>query len=71
VKNAKAEAEKCRISLRTIRKEANEKIKKLQKDGLTEDSAKKAEQSVQNITNDYSAKVEKHLEVKEKEVMTV
>jgi ribosome recycling factor len=71
VKNAKAEAEKCRISLRTIRKEANEKIKKLQKDGLTEDSAKNAEQSVQNITNDYSAKVEKHLEVKEKEVMTV
>ena len=71
VKNAKAEAEKCRISIRTIRKDCNEKIKKLQKDGLPEDSAKNAEQSVQNITNDFSAKVDKHLDVKEKEIMTV
>lgn len=58
VKNAKAEAEKCRISIRTIRKEANEHVKKFQKDGLPEDSAKNAETSVQNITNDFSAKVE-------------
>lgn len=71
VKNAKAEAEKARISIRTIRKEANEQVKKFQKDGLPEDSAKNAETSVQNVTNDFSAKVEKHLEVKEKEVMTV
>ncbi len=71
VKNAKAEAEKARISIRTIRKEANEQVKKFQKDGLPEDSAKNAETLVQNITNDFSAKVEKHLEVKEKEVMTV
>lgn len=71
VKNTKNEAEKCRISLRTIRKDANEKVKKLLKDGLTEDAAKKAETDIQNITNDFSAKVEKHLEVKEKEIMTV
>lgn len=71
VKQAKQEAEKCRISIRTIRKEENEKVKKLQKDGLPEDSVKSAETSVQNITNDFSAKIEKHLEVKEKEIMTV
>ncbi len=71
VKNSKAEAEKCRISIRTIRKDSNEKIKKLQKDGLPEDSVKNAEQSVQHITNDFSTKVDKHLEVKEKEIMTV
>lgn len=71
VKNTKNEAEKCRVSIRTIRKDSNEKVKKFQKDGLPEDSAKNAEQSVQNITNDFSAKIEKHLEVKEKEIMTV
>lgn len=71
VKSAKAEAEKCRISVRTIRKDANEKVKKFKADGLPEDSAKGAETSIQNITNDFSAKVEKHLELKEKEIMTV
>jgi ribosome recycling factor len=71
VKQTKHEAENCRISLRTVRKEANEKVKKMQKDGLPEDSAKNAETSVQNLTNDFSAKIEKHLEVKEKEIMTV
>ncbi len=71
VKSTKNEAEKCRVSIRTIRKDSNEKIKKFQKDGLPEDSVKNAETSVQNITNDFSAKVEKHLEIKEKEIMTV
>ncbi|MBP6731116.1 MAG: ribosome recycling factor [Chitinophagales bacterium] len=71
VKQTKNEAEKCRISLRTIRKDANEKVKKFLKDGLPEDAAKAAETDIQNLTNDYSTKVEKHLEVKEKEIMTV
>jgi ribosome recycling factor len=71
VKQAKAEAEVARVSLRNIRRDSNEKIKKLLKDGLAEDAAKKGEADVQNITNDYTAKVEKHLEVKEKEIMTV
>lgn len=71
VKQAKAEAEVARVSLRNIRRDSNEKIKKLLKDGLAEDAAKKGEADVQNITNDYTAKVEKYLEVKEKEIMTV
>ena len=71
VKQAKHQAEACRIAIRTVRKDANEKVKKLQKDGLPEDSVKQCETDIQNITNDFSAKIEKHLEVKEKEIMTV
>lgn len=71
VKQARHQAEACRISLRTVRKDANEKAKKLKADGLPEDSYKKCETDIQNITNDYSAKIEKHLELKEKEIMTV
>jgi ribosome recycling factor len=71
VKQAKHQAETCRISIRTVRKDANEKAKKLQKDGLPEDSFKKCETDIQNITNDFSTKIDKHLEVKEKEIMTV
>ncbi len=71
VKQVKNEAEECRISLRSARRDANEKIKKMQKDGLPEDSAKDAETQVQNTLNDYSARVDKHIEVKEKEIMTV
>lgn len=71
VKQAKQQAEHCRVSMRTIRKDSNEKAKKFQKDGLPEDSFKQCEADIQHITNDFSAKVEKHLEVKEKEIMTV
>jgi ribosome recycling factor len=71
VKQTKNEAEDCRVSLRTARRDANERVKKMLKDGLPEDSAKDAETTVQNILNDYTTKVEKHLEVKEKEIMTV
>jgi len=71
VRQTKNEAEECRISLRTARREANEKVKKMLKDGLPEDAAKNAETTIQNIVNDYSAKVDKHIEVKDKEIMTV
>ncbi len=71
VKQSKAEAENCRISLRTIRRDILERVKKMQKDGLPEDTAKKTETDVQNIINDFSARVDKHIEVKEKEIMTV
>src|SRR5260221_4536542 len=71
VKQAKQQAENCRIFIRTVRKEANEKAKKLKNDGLPEDAYKQCETDIQNITNDFSSKIEKHLEVKEKEIMTV
>jgi ribosome recycling factor len=71
VKKARAEGENAKVGLRSARKEANEEIKKLQKDGLAEDEAKTAEDKIQKITDEYGAKVDKHLEAKEKEIMTV
>ena len=71
VKRAKAEAENCKVSIRTLRKEANDTLKKLQKDGLPEDEAKEGEGKIQILTDSYSSKCDKHLEFKEKEIMTV
>ena len=71
VKKAKAEAENCKVSIRTIRKDANDTLKKLQKDGLPEDEAKEGEGKIQVLTDSFSTKCEKHLEIKEKEIMTV
>ena len=71
VKQARAEAEHAKVGLRTVRRDSNEYIKKLLKDGLPEDMAKDAEETIQEITNEYSAKADKHLENKEKEIMTV
>ena len=71
VKKAKSEAENAKVSLRTIRKEANEELKKLQKNGTPEDDVKESETKVQLLTDAYVLKCDKHLEVKEKEIMTV
>ncbi|MFN6037059.1 MAG: ribosome recycling factor [Bacteroidota bacterium] len=71
VKKAKSEAEDAKIGLRSARKEAIDEIKKLQKEGLPEDEAKDAETKIQQLTDNYSAKCDKHLEAKEKEILTV
>ena len=71
VKKAKSEAEDAKIGLRSARKEAIDEIKKLQKDGLPEDEAKDAETKIQQLTDNYSAKCDRHLETKEKEILTV
>lgn len=71
VKQSKAEAEHARVTVRNIRRDANEALKKLQKDGMPEDLVKGAEGKVQDATDASIAKVDKHLEAKEKEIMTV
>jgi len=71
LKQAKAEAEFAKVGIRNARKEANDEIKKLQKDGLPEDSAKGAEDEVQKLTNTFSTKVDSLIELKEKDIMTV
>ena len=48
-----------------------EKVKLAKKSGLPEDEAKDAETKIQKLTDEYSAKCEKHLEQKEKEILTV
>lgn len=71
VKRAHHEGENSRVSVRSIRRDAIEHIKRLQKDGLSEDVAKDAEKDVQALTDKYIAFIEKHLAAKEKEIMAV
>ncbi|MFT5724229.1 MAG: ribosome recycling factor [Bacteroidia bacterium] len=70
-KSAKKEVENGKVSLRNIRRDANEQIKKLQKDGLSEDLAKDAEADVQKSTGSFTDKMEAIYLDKEKEIMTV
>ncbi len=71
VKRVNAEGEHTKVAVRNIRRDAIEQIKKLQKDGLSEDAAKDAEKDVQGLTDKYSAQIDKHLEAKDKEIMSV
>jgi ribosome recycling factor len=71
VKRANNEGEHGKVSIRSIRREAIEQIKKLEKDGLSEDLAKDAENEVQDMTNKYIGLVDKHLEAKDKEIMSI
>lgn len=71
VKKAKAEGEHCKVTIRNLRRDANEALKKALKAGLPEDMEKEAESKVQQITDGYIVKVDKHLEAKEKDIMTV
>jgi ribosome recycling factor len=71
VKRVNVEGEHSRIAIRNIRRDAIEAIKKLRKDGLSEDLAKDSEDEVQEITNQYISLVDKHLASKEKEIMSV
>lgn len=71
VKRCQAEGEHSKVAIRNIRRDSIEAIKKLQKNGMSEDAAKDAEANVQQITDKYIALVEKHLASKEKEIMSV
>jgi ribosome recycling factor len=72
VKQIKAHAEEARVSVRHARRDANEVLKKLQKDGdITEDDLKKSQDRVQKLTDDHIAKVDQVIENKEKDIMTI
>ena len=70
-KTAKSLGEDAKVTIRSIRKEGMESIKALKKDGLPEDEGKDGEAKIQTITDATVAKVDKHIEQKEKEIMTV
>jgi ribosome recycling factor len=70
-KKASAEGEQSKVAIRNIRRDAIEQVKKMQKDGLSEDAAKDAENYIQEITDKYIVSVEKHLQAKEKEMMSI
>lgn len=63
--------ENAKVSIRAARKDANEALKKLLKNGLAEDLEKDAEEQVQEFTADYAKRVDKMLEVKNHEIFTI
>lgn len=71
VKKASGEGEQTKVAIRNIRRDHIEQVKKLQKEGTSEDICKGAEDAIQALTDKHIAQVEKHLEAKEKEIMTV
>lgn len=71
VKRVHVEGEQSKVAVRNIRRDAIEQIKKLKKDGLSEDLAIDAEKEVQEMTNTHIAQIDKLLASKEKEVMSV
>jgi ribosome recycling factor len=71
VKKARSEAESAKVAIRNIRRTSNESAKKLEKDGVPEDDIKKLEHDIQEVTDKYISSVDRLLESKEKDIMTV
>lgn len=71
VKQTKTEGENGKIRIRNIRKETNEELRKLLKEGASEDAVKTAEEKVQSLTNEFILKIDQLLSKKEAEIMTV
>jgi len=68
----KSIGEKCKVSIRNIRRDANEELKKLLKDKeIGEDEEKSSEKNVQTITDDHIKLVDEKVSLKEKEIMTI
>ena len=71
-KKAEKFAEECKIAVRNVRRDANEKAKEMKKNGdMTEDEQKASEKQIQDLTDKYVANIDKVAEAKKKEIMTV
>ena len=71
VKKARIEIETAKVNVRKVRQEANDSIRKLKNDGVSEDAVKTGEERVQKLTDSYIAKVEAIFVEKEKDIMSV
>ena len=72
VKQVKAKGEECKVAMRQVRREANDELKKLEKDkAISEDDNKRALDEVQKLTDSYIVKVDQILTAKEKDILTV
>lgn len=71
VKQVKKEGEKSKISIRNIRKDSNESIKKLLDEGFSEDEIRSGEEEIQRITNSFVDKIDNLISNKEKEILTI
>ena len=71
-KLVKTMGEKCKVSIRNIRREANDQLKKMLKSGdISEDEEKKYEKNVQKFTDDHIQNIDNKISSKEKEIMTI
>jgi ribosome recycling factor len=71
VKQVKNEGENARVSIRNSRRDANDEYKQMQKDGLSEDETKTAEDRIQKLTDEFTEKVDKIVDAKEEDIMTI
>ena len=71
VKQVKSETENAKVSIRSSRQKANDDIKKLGKEGLSEDLIRDSELNIQELTDEYIKIVDKNFERKQQEIMTI
>ena len=71
LKQVKSEIENAKVSIRNHRQKANDEMRKLSKSGLSEDMVRDAEDSVQDLTNSYTSKIDSIYNQKEQDIMTV
>ena len=71
VRQAKSEVESAKVSIRVVRQKSNDEMKKLGKEGLSEDMQRDAENSVQELTDKYTKKIDELFSIKESDIMTV
>lgn len=71
VKDIKKKGEECKVAVRNIRRDANDAFKKLAKTEVSEDEIKDLEDAVQKLTDKYIKDVDKAIDEKSKEVLTV
>jgi len=72
VKQAKGMVENAKIAIRNVRKDGNDKIKKLEKEKeISEDESKKAQEQIQKLTDDHVAKIDEAFKVKEADILKV
>ena len=70
-KKTKQEAEQAKVSIRNIRRTANDTAKKLKDNAIPEDMIKKLEGDIQKMTDDFIAQIDKIAAAKEKEITTI
>lgn len=71
VKDVKKKGENAKVAIRNIRRDANDALKKLKGSDVSEDEIKQLEEKVQKMTDQYIGKIDKAIEEKSKEIMTV
>jgi ribosome recycling factor len=71
VKKVRTEIETAKVNVRNVRQDANNAIRKLTKEGVSEDDVKKGEERVQKMTDSFMVKIDQIFDVKEKDIMIV